>query len=87
LHRQPELPYNLQPMKITIQFEEGDQLTEQGMRFYAARSGYSSIEQYAVDQILCALEGEEEGSRDGYFSSVRKDFHNEIEADKRQIAV
>jgi hypothetical protein len=74
-------------MKITIQFEEGDQLTEQGLRFYSARAGYASIEQYAVDQLLCALEGEEEGRGDDYFSSVRKDFHREIEAEKRQIAV
>jgi hypothetical protein len=43
------------------------------MKFYAARSGYSGIECWAVDQGLCSLEGEEEQG-DGYFTMMREEL-------------
>lgn len=58
-------------MKVTIEFEAGEELTEQGLRFYAMRDN-QTVEQFCKDAILCMLEGCEDQPND-YFSSLREE--------------
>jgi hypothetical protein len=61
-------------IKITI--TEIDPVTELGLRFYTARAGYSSIEEYCIEQILSGLEAEETSG--DYFKDLRAEIFTEV---------
>jgi len=66
-------------MKVTVEFEPGEEVIEKALNFYSARAGYQNVGQYVVDQILCSLETEE--SSDDYFKDVRKEFQQQLKVE------
>ncbi len=60
-------------MKVTVEFEDGDDITKAGIVFLAGRAG-ETIEEYAKDALLCRLAGDEESTRDGYFENLRQEL-------------
>ncbi len=61
-------------MKVTIEFEPSDELTELGLKFLAGRLG-QTLEEYALDSILCSARSDEEGGCAEHFGQLEDELH------------
>ena len=58
-------------MKISIEFEEGDELTRSGFEFLAGRDG-QSLAEYTKEALLNRLAADEDAQTgQGYFENLR----------------
>src|ERR1700740_2424859 len=73
-HQPNTQPEQKAKMKVTVEFEPGDEITKAGIDFLVAKAG-ESLEEYAKDALLMRLEMDEDaGIGHGYFEKLRSDF-------------
>ena len=69
---QPNTTQQKAKMKVTVEFDPGDEITKAGVEFLVAKAG-ETLEEYAKDALLSRLEMDEDaGWGQGYFEKLRR---------------